>query len=347
VPVSTSVLLAWTLVADTMILAIVTVPLVIVCALRVYQGMARRHEAWTAQWYELSLAVAAIASVPVASVAAHLIRVAGGWNINPLQTAFASSSMMPKNLWLTVEGFLELFGADMFGLGTGRGAVFAIIHLAGVVLAAWAIWVAMRRFFSSDLIAQVLVLAIILDMVAYAVSVQASNILSTREIAPVLPFAAVLVGRLLADRVRAFRRAPWAVAIVFTCYAAMLGFNAAQPAVPAQYAGLTTWLADHHLSSGVSGYSQANSVTLDSSGAVTLRPVTSRDGYIVPYTWETDSSWFSPSEHYASYVVLNLAGPFEVSEQQAIATFGTPAQTRHYQGFAILVWNENILSRLS
>jgi hypothetical protein len=347
VPVSTGVLLAWALIADTMILVIVTVPLVIVCALRVYQGMAQRQEAWKAQWHELSLAAAAIASVPVASVATHLIRAAGGWNINPLETAFASWSVMPRNLWLTVEGFLELFGADMFGQGSGRETVFAIIHLAGAILAGWAIWVAVRRFFSSDLIVQVMVLAIILNLGAYAVSVQPSNILSTREIAPVLPFAAVLAGRLLVDRVLADRRAPWALAVVFTCYAAMLGFNAAQPAVPAQYASLTAWLADHHLTSGVSGYSEANSVTLDSSGAVTLRAVTSRNGYVVPYTWETDSSWFSPAEHYASYAVLNPAGPLEVSEQQAIATFGKPAQTRHYQGFAILVWNENILSRLS
>ena len=349
VPVITGVLLAWTLVADTIILVIVTVPLVIVCALRLYQGVARRREAWTAQWYELSLAAAAIASVPLASVATYVIRLADGWHINPLRTAFASSSMLHKNLWLTVQGLLELFGADMFGQGHGRGAVFAIIHLAGVVLAAWAIWIAVRRFFGSDLIVQVMVLAIILNTAAYAFGVQVSDILSTREIAPVLPFAAVLAGRLLADRllVGRVRVLVFPLGVVFACYIAILGFNAAQPAVPAQYTGLTTWLVEHHLNSGVSGYSQANSVTLDSRGAVTLRPVTSRDGYIVPYQWETNSGWYSPSQRYANYVVLNPAGPFEVSERQAIATFGKPARTYHYGGFTTLVWNENILARMS
>src|SRR6202012_4656813 len=85
---------------------------------------------------------------------------------------------------------------------------FAVAHLAGVALAAagliGATLAAARR--RLDLIDPVLLTGLAVNRAAYAAGVQAVNIASTREIAPVLPFAAALAGRQLAGRL--FSRPP-------------------------------------------------------------------------------------------------------------------------------------------
>ena len=140
-----------------------------------------------------------------------------------------------------------------------------------------------------------------LNLAAYVAGVQAVNITSTREIAPVLPFAAVLGRQPPGSRPAAWRRrprpggAPVALCAVLACYAAMLGYGAAQPPAPPQYAGLTAWLSAEHLTEGLSGYHQANIATLESGGAVTLRPVNRHAGGLIgAYTWNASAAWFDP-----------------------------------------------------
>jgi hypothetical protein len=89
----------------------------------------------------------------------------------------------------------------------------------------------------------------VVNLAAYVAGVQAVNIASTREIAPILPFAAALAGRQLGgwllggrragepDRRAAGRHRPTAgrdralaglrygLCVVLACYAAMLGYD--------------------------------------------------------------------------------------------------------------------------
>ncbi|MBV9380069.1 MAG: hypothetical protein JO242_05295 [Streptosporangiaceae bacterium] len=348
VPVATGVLLVWGLVADQIVLLIGVIPLALVCAARAYQGLAVRREGLRSRWYDLSLAAAAVVSVPAASLATRLIRDHGGWVISPVPTGFASTAAMPKNFSLTFEGLLELFGADFFGEQTGRDAAFAFVHLAGLALAVLAIGLAVRHFLGRELIVGVLATAIVLNVAAYISSDQVSNILSTREIAPVLPFAAVLAGRLLAERVLA-ARLKYVMAGVLACYAGMLGFAAAQPAAPPQYADLAAWLSAHDLTSGVSGYSEANIVTLETGGTIQIRPVVANGPFIASRTWEANRSWYGPSAHSANFLAISSSAGFDVFEvtaQQASATFGPPAGVYRFGRYTVMVWNENLLTYL-
>jgi hypothetical protein len=134
-----------------------------------------------------------------------------------------------------------------------------------------------------DLIDAVLLTGLLLNLAAYLAGVQAVNITSTREIAPVLALAAVLAGRQLGGRLAAGRgRAAAALRLglcaVLAGYGAMVGYDAAQPPSPPQYAGLAAWLPAEHLTDGLSGYHQANIVTLETGGAVTLRAVRPASG---------------------------------------------------------------------
>ena len=103
---------------------------------------------------------------------------------------------------MTAEGLLALFGAKP--QGPAVELAFALVHLAGVALVAWAMWRVARHFFSwPDMISQILLVAIVLNVVVYVPSTLAdATDLNAREFAVVLPFGAVLAGRTLAAGLR-------------------------------------------------------------------------------------------------------------------------------------------------
>ena len=357
VPVVTGLVLAWVLVGDALVIVIGAAPLAVACLAHACRGVARR-EGWRAQWYELSMAAAAIVSVPAGLAGVALIKSLGGWQMSSIQTQLAPAALLARNFRITGQGLLELFGADFIGAGSARAVVFAAAHLAGVALVVWGVGAAVRGFLRADraqgLVEAVLLLAIVFDIAAYAFGVQVSDLLSTREIAPVLPLGAALAGRLVAPRsqsgrIEHSRRLVPALAAGLACYAAMLGYGAAQPAPAPAFADLAAWLSAHHLSYGVSGYTQANIVTVESQGRVALRPVgpAGPDGrYVAARQWEANRSWYDPAAHRANFAVLSTVGAAEVSGPEVIATFGPPARTYHYREYTIMVWNDNLLTRL-
>ena len=209
VPVLVGLLLTWVLIADSLVLLVGVVPLVAVCALRVSRDLARRQDtsvqaALRARWYELSLAVAAIAAQGLASLAGHLLQA----YIHPLAYQLAPVHTWPEHAWVTAKGLLALFGAKPEG--PAAVMAFALLHLAGVALVAWAVLRVARRFLSwPDMISQILLVAMVLNVVAYVPSTLANaSDLNAREFALVLPFGAVLAGRTLAGSLQAPAPAP-------------------------------------------------------------------------------------------------------------------------------------------
>jgi hypothetical protein len=338
VPVLVWLGLAWTALADAMTIFVAVIPLALVCVIRVWHAVARGREPFTAHRREASLAIAAVLAIQAEAVATALIRAHGGWRVNGLHTALAAGGQLASNARLAVEGLLELFGADVFGAANGPGTALAVVHLAGLALAVAGFAAAARQFLRRDhLIEAVLVTGIVIDLAAYLAGVQAVNILSTREIAPVLPFAAVLAGRRLALPCPA--RRSW-LCVLLALYAAGLGYAAAQPPAAPQYAGLASWLRAHHLAAGLSDYHQANIVTLETGGAVTLRPVApGQDGRLAAYAWNASAAWYGPDARAATFLVIEGApGSSGLTSARAIATFGPPAASYRYKEYEILVW---------
>ena len=212
-PVIAGLLLTWVLVADPLVLLVGVVPLVAVCAMRVARelSLAQRQDSrepgWVreslrARWYELSLAVAAILAQGLASVTGRLLRAGGGFFLHPVPYQLAPVHTWPKHAWVTAEGLLALFGAKP--QGPAAALAFALLHLAGVALVAWAMLRVARHFASwPDMISQILLVAMIINVIAYVPSTLAdATDLNAREFAVVLPFGAVLAGRTLAARLR-------------------------------------------------------------------------------------------------------------------------------------------------
>ena len=383
VPVTAGLLLAWVQVADSLALIIGVIPLVIACAVGAWQERAGKEIARedreeaparplprdrAPRWYYPGLAGAALASVAAASLTVRLIHRLGGYSVYQPRTMLATAGSLPRHLALAYQGVAELFGAGFAGRQSGIAVFFAAAHLAGLGLAGWALCLAVSRFFRwEDLLVPAFAAAILLNLAAFIASVTPVNIRSAREIAGVLPLGSVLAGRLLAGTMirmagsvrmagpvtaagRLARPALLsAAALGVLCYAAALGYDAAQPPVPASDQALAGWLAGHHLSDGLAKYWHANNTTLDSGGRVLMTTVAVHDGKpVFGHARETNLSWRDPRSHYANFVVTAGRPPGQAAamSQALLTAFGRPARTYRFEAYTIRVWDRNLLSAL-
>jgi hypothetical protein len=357
VPVLVGVGFLWTMVADSDVLLTGIVPLVLVCAWRACPGLIRGGERPAPKWYELSLAGAAAVAGVAGSLAPRVISALGGYRESHVGTD-TDFSQLPHNAWVTLRAFLDLLGANVFDTNTNSVIefVFVALHLAGAIVVIWALGVAASRFFRfGELIVPVFAIAIVFNLGAYLVSPHARDLLGAREMAGILPLSAVLAGRTLGMRIfgqRALgqRAKAWfapVLAVVMAGYLGAFGYGAAQASVPPANESLATWLMMHRLSDGLAGYWLANSTTVDTSGRVLVSAVTlGNGGQLVPYQWETNDANYNPSRHDANFVVTDGPDSLPGLQQAAVLAFGHPLRTFHTNGYTIMVWNTNLLTKL-
>src|SRR5216683_1280435 len=210
VPVLVGAMLAWVDIADRLVLLIGVAPLAAVSAVRAYQALVQRREGLRGAWFDLSLLAAAGASAEIASTVVRQIGAHGGYTVLPVANALAPIGQMSAHSWLAVQSVFGLYGADFFGMSSpGLDAGIAFLHLIGLGLALWGLWLVIRRFFScEDRIAQILALGILVNVAAYLLSATPTTYWSAREMAGVLPAGAVLAGRMLGARFLAVRPPP-------------------------------------------------------------------------------------------------------------------------------------------
>jgi hypothetical protein len=201
---------------------------------------------------------------------------------------------------------------------------------------------------SADLIVPVMATGIVINLAAYIPSIIPTTWFGTREIPSVLPFGAVLAGRLLAGPLARARLKP-VLAGVLACYAVALGYGAAHRPVTDTEHPVVGWLEAHHLRTGLGTYIESNIITLDSGGRVAVRAVSWQRTGAVPRAYESQASWYDPGQSYANFIVTNSADGGNVSvipRGDILALAGPPAQTYHYKTFTIMVWNHNLLADL-
>ena len=343
-----------------LVLYIGVLPLAVVCAIRVCQAVVTERKPLASQRYDMALGTAALAGAAAGVLAVHIIHAHGGFYMPAPSAQFARSGMtVVRNLGITAQGLLLLGGADFLGLRLTASTVFTMLHVVGVLLAAWGTWLAARRFLRDrDLVAQLLVTGVAINLAAYVLSTKANVVTQTREIDAVLPLSAALAGRLLAGRLlagpllagrlKAAKLVPLLL-VVLLGYLVGLAHEISQPPVAAQNQQLASWLVARHLHTGLSGYWESNVVTLTSGDRVQIRAVALSGGRLTPSTFESKAQWYDPDRNTANFVVLfaGVAGyPGFTQERAVLATFGKPARTYHVGSYTILVWNGNLLSDL-
>ena len=347
--VAAGVLLAWALVGDPLILVVGVLPELVVCLARACLALLHRRMLW----YEIALACAAALAVPAADAANRLIVALHGFATNTNPAKLVPPPVLAKNVPMTIRSFLSLFGADVAGAHGTLNEAFAFIHLAGAVLVLAAVafggWRLVRTLgwrgpsAAADLVADVLVVAIVANVAAYFLFYQVVNVDQAHEIAPVLALGAALAGRLLGGPLLRARLVP-ALAAGLACYAVMLGFAAAGAQAPPDNAAVTGWLEQHGLRGGLAPYWEASSITLDSGGAITMGSVKPDGKRLAPWHWNEDMRIFNPANHSASFLIT-VPGAWP-TPAMARAAFGAPARVYHVRTYTIMVWNENLLRRL-
>jgi hypothetical protein len=342
-----ALMLAWATIGDRLVIAAAIVPLALVCGIRIYQRMLADRPL-AAAWFEASLIAASITALGLSLVAARVLGRLGGFTVLPLGTHLAKWWGLYKHFRLTGRGLLDLYGADFFHAPLGPQTAFAVLHLAGLALAVWALGRALRRFFRcDDLLVQVLAVGILTDVAVFVFSSLPRTLWDTRQISAVLPFGAVLAGRLLAGDLLRARLVP-ALAVLLACCTAALGFDVAQHDVPAHDQSLAAWLVAHDFSYGLSNYYEGNITTLDSGGRVHLIAVSWGAHKSVPRDYQSDASWYDPQLHYANFVVNTGADqpPAVIPSRDLRNAFGPPVKVYHDGPYTILVWHKNLLADL-
>jgi hypothetical protein len=339
-PLVITVLVTWALIADNLVLAEAVLPLVMVCLFRMNQ----RRGPLAGQWYDLSLAAGAGLSVFLAKHIYSLIQHSGGYSIRAAVISVTPASDLTTQFWTKAERVLAIFSADFFGQPLGRWEIGPLVHLVGFGLAAWAVVAGLRRFASRDLAEQVLIVAFVVLLVAYLIGTRPDP----NEMVGLLPIGAVLAGRLLGGRILRAKLVP-ALTVILLWNAVLLGQDASQPAASTQSLPPAAWFEARHLTSGLSGFEEAYSVSVSSGDRVHISPVRLYNQMVVTTPWENDASWFDPRTHYANFVLQpppNSCGNSCRAIVDLFRDFGSPAKSYLVDGYRVLVWDHNLLPEL-
>jgi hypothetical protein len=289
---------------------------------------------------------------------AHLIlariHVAGGFYVPPPKHGYglAPVSALPGQTRVTGSNILMLFGADITNEPTAVSKIMAALHLAGLALGLWGLLLGLRVCFGSfgrgaDRVTQTLVAGTLFVLAAGEFGNYMFPVIGAHEIVAVLPFSAVLAGRLLGGRLTKARLEP-VLAVGLACYLGGLAYNDTQPIATPAHQDLADWLVAHHLKYGLAGYWESNIVTLDSGGRVRVASLIGGGTTAQPY--ESDSSWFNPAVSQANFVVSVSYPPADVpviKPSVVRARFGPPARTYHFREYTIAVYDYNLLTRVT
>jgi hypothetical protein len=337
VPVLITVLLAWAMIADPLVLIEGVVPLVAVYVIRMFR---RGPEA--IDWYDLSFVAGPLASVVVAKAVLDLIKNAGGFTGRSPTLAFSSAAALSAHFWPKIGRVLGIYSANFLGLQVGQYEISPLLHLVGVALVAWAVAMGVRRFTTCDLTEQVLTTAFLVLLAAYIFGAKANP----NEMVGLLPIGAVLAGRLVAGRVIRARLVP-VLAVALICNAGLLFRYASKPPASNESTPTAAWFKAHHLTHGLASFEQAYSITVLSGGRVQVAPARIFGDKLVTADWENNASWFDPRRHYANFMIVKnfiRCGTRCPAEADLSNMFGHPIANYPVGKYRVLVWRQNLLA---
>ena len=335
VPVLTGIILTGALVADQILVVTAVLPLLVVCGVRAGACVARRQPL-RSRWLELWLAGAAAAAVGLSRAILAIITAGGGFTVRPVRAGLVPWSRVVMHVKVIPQGAALLFGVTT-GSHTLLSDGLGLLHLAGLGLAIWGVGAALWRLPRLGLVDQLLLAAVLINLVAYIFLTPGTLLYSARDFSAVLPLSAALAGRMAGRSLLSGKLAPVAAAVL-AGYVLSLATAMSAPAAPSRDVRLVHWLLAHHLDYGLGGYGTGNALTLDARDRVHMVVVAFRDGRAYPVRWEAQASAYDARLHDATFMVQAALGA-------AIRhVFGAPAHVYLVGGTRVLVWHKNLLT---
>ncbi len=335
-PLGVAALLTVAQMGDPLALFIGALPLAAVSALRML-----RTRAWRGTDGHLFLAAAG--SVAAAQGALAALWWSGGFSVHSPLAAFGAVVDLPGHVWMAVRATALNYGAYLPFL-TGRLEVAAgVVNLVTLALAAVAVGGTLFRLVrgtAGDRVAEVLAVAILVNLAAYVVSTQPTDLGSARQIVAVLPFGAALAGRVLGDRLPRLGRTlvPSVAVVAAVLVAAFVVQSVAAKPQPVEGERVAQWLAAHDLHDGLGTYWASNNLTLASHGQVRVAPVVGPG--VQAFRWESSADWYDSSRHDARFIVVDLD---HNSVDAVRARFGPPIERHDFGRWTVLVYDRNLL----
>jgi hypothetical protein len=306
-------------------------------------------------------------STAAAPVAALVITVAVRTTSNVLGTfslARANPTTSPSRLAGNL-GLMGTWGSHMLGVGGGDlgtggvpgplGALHAlaiVAVVAGVVVAAVSLvrGLTVQRPVTADptenwRIDDLLVLAFVADLVVFVVFTTSNDQTFSRYLTAAVVFGSILAGRVVGRWAETLetsrvRRACAVVGVaVLAAFVGGAASNLATATPTRPYQRLGAFLEAHHLDNGIGDYWSASVTTVQTRGAVTIRPViTGPSGRIVRYLRQSTTAWYEGKTfQFLVYDTGHLWG--DVDTTSASATFGTGFHAYFVGTYHVLVWN--------
>lgn len=345
------------MVSDPMAAWIGLIPAILTSCVLLYRNR-RLH------WPALVPASIAITGWLTAKIILGILHVVGGFTLVAGQVAaFVDFSGLGGNISLFVQGILDLFGANFFGLFASIDTLPVLLRLLGCVAVMVSILFTLRDVCEhDDQLSVLLAVGAAVIAAAFIFSAVPRPVAGERFLVPLVIFGSVLLGR-RAWRLRIPTGRREGIIIVILALA-ITGLYALAPVTrlrhPAPTVGkfvtgandwpsmnaLGSWLVTHGLHEGYGPYQAASIVTVATRGAVVVRHVTANHPWVSPYDeilrsdWDSKCSWYrDPSVRF----VIARENWDNVNLRTATFTFGPPSAIYTAAGFTIFEWPHPIM----
>jgi hypothetical protein len=345
------VLLAFGMLGDLMIVAYGVAPLLVAGLVTMLRE--RRWQSGIAQ------VTAAVASVGIGELALRLANALGRFKPG------ATLRLANLDQMLTNLKHVFAYGADLVGLTNGRLATGGVplallgVHAVGALCMVVCILAVLVSFVAGVIRGRSqnqapasgrelwrlddMLLIATFGSAAMFVILAGPNGRGVHFLVLPVVFASVLTGRMVA-RLWPELPAGWAVRslaiagiAVSLSFGAGLGYALSGPEPTQPASSLATWLEAHNLRNGIGGYWSAAITTVESSGAVTVRPVSIGLNGMQRTMSQSSASWYAGQRF--QFFVYGTSKSSKRYFMSATRTWGTPAHIYEVGRYRVLVWD--------
>jgi len=325
-------------IGDATVLYVGALPIALVGAFRVLASRRLRT-------MDAAIVLAAAASYPLTQLTRLVMRHLGGYTMVLPHTELAPSSKWVHNARIVYRDILIDFGNDSttrpHTLVTTIGFVLCLVAmLAGLagflkVLFKWR---------GAGWGEQLVCTAIAVNLFAFA----ASTIVTTsnaREIIFVVAGAAVLAARMVGPALASRRVVMGGMAVAAVL---PLVFGMMNPRRVTYTPMLAQWLENHQLHYGISPYSDAASISLQSGNDVQVRAVNHVGDRFSAYGWETRADWYKPDQYDATFFIADPTDTRDrVTPADVEQVYGPPVASYQVGPRVVMVYDFNLLDKVT
>ena len=273
----------------------------------------------------------------------YLLRIVSG---------FIHFSQLQSHIYYLISSILKLQGAYFFGKALlAKTTIIELIRLLVFLITISSIYIIVRDILKKkieidkiDKINLLLILALILNILAFVFGGIFVNSFTSRYLIAVPILGSIIIARYLSPYIIKNKvYIATAGIIIFSFIVLFLHESVIIKTGNNREKVLSTFLIQHHLKYGYATYWDAGITTIYTNNNIKVRQVISSNNRVYPYLWLSSSEWYTKP---ANFIIYGNHQTNAVNMKIAINSFGKPRDIYSIDGFTILVWNYNITQKL-